>query len=128
MASWYVAMNSSGIGQKMIVDESGSTRVYKGLDKLQEDIKFKILTPRGAITGNPSYGSDLRMLLFNPATKATLDMASTGVYDILAEFPGITVLDISSSYSDDKKTIIIKYSILYNANRIDSQLVINREV
>lgn len=120
-------MRSSGIGTKLINESIGSTQIYTGLSKLSEDIKFKLLTPLGSIPGNPTYGSNIRKILFNPNTRSTVDVLAGEVLTLLNEHPGITVNNVSGDISADNKSIIISYDIEYNATKISDDITLTRE-
>lgn len=120
-------MRSSGIGTKLINEAIGSTYIYTGLSKLSEDIKFKLLTPLGSIPGNPTYGSNIRKILFNPNTRATADVLAGEVLTILNNHPGITVNNVSGNTNTEGNSIVISYDIEYNATKISDDITLTRE-
>lgn len=106
----------------------GSSTVFYDQKKLIEDIKFMVLTPRNSILGYPEYGSDVLSMLYKQGTRANLDLVSSAVYDVLSKFSGVSVINVSSSLSSDKKSAIVKYDIIYNSVKISNDLIINMEV
>jgi phage baseplate assembly protein W len=120
-------MRSKGLGMSIVIDPTGSTKVWENVSKLSEDIKFKLLTPIGSVVGNPEYGSTLRSMLYKPGTKATLDLISSSVYDVLMTYDGITVIDVSTELVSGTRTAVVSYSIEYNATKIQDQISINLE-
>jgi phage baseplate assembly protein W len=122
-------MNSNkGLGMKILDENTGATATYSGVKKLFEDIKFMLLTPKGSIYGYPEYGSDLYTMLYKTGTKATADLVSTAVFDVLSKFQGITVLNVKAEVATDKKTITVAYDIVYNAQRLTNSLILPTEV
>lgn len=116
---------NKGLGQNLIDENTGATRIYSSVDKLFEDIKFMLLTPKGSVYGYPEYGSNLSTLLYKNGTKATADLVGTAVYDVLNMFDGVTVINVNTELSADKKVIHVYYDIIYNAQRINNTLSIS---
>ncbi len=98
-------MRSSGLGTKLVNTVTGSTNIYTGLNKLSEDLKFKLLTPFGSIPGNPQYGSNI----------------------LLSNHPGVIINSVEGKISDDNNSIQIGYNIEYNANKVNDVIILTRE-
>jgi phage baseplate assembly protein W len=120
-------MNSKGLGMTEVLDKTGATKVWSGVDKLSEDIKFKLLTPIGSLLGNPEFGSTLRSAIYKQGTNATVDLVITSVHDVLSSYAGVTVIDVSGDYSQDRRSIEVVYTIEYNATKIDNTITIKME-
>ena len=122
-------MNSNkGLGENQLTEFTNSTAVYVNQKKLFEDIKFMIKTPKGSVLGFPEYGSDVLSMLYKAGTRATLDLVSSSVYDVLNKFSGVTVLNVVSEYNSTKTAISVKYDIVYNSIRIANEVSISTEV
>lgn len=105
--------SSKGLGTIQLNTSLGNTVVYVDQKKLFEDIKFMILTPKGSVIGYPEYGSEVLTMMYKQGTSATLDLISSAVYDVLIKFNGVSVLNVTTSLSEDKTSAVVKYDIIY---------------
>jgi phage baseplate assembly protein W len=119
--------SNKGLGTVQLTEYTNSTAVFVDQKKLAEDIKFMIKTPRGSILGNPEYGSDVLTMLYMPGTRATQELIESAVYDVLTQFNGVTVKNVSSSLSANQKNIIVRYDIIYNSVKVSNELSISTE-
>lgn len=116
-------MNSNkGLGMQIIDENTGASASYTGVKKLFEDVKFMLLTPKGSVYGYPEYGSNLFTMLYKTGTKATADLVSTAVFDVLKQFKGVEILNVKAELAPDKKSINVYYDIVYNAQRLTNSL------
>ena len=114
----------SGLGMRLI-NSVGSTKYYENSDKLEQDIKFRLLTPQYGILGSPQYGSNIRDYLYRFNSLDTLELITSEVYDIISEYDGVEVTNIYSEQVDEK--LYITYSATYDTENIDNTILVSQE-
>ena len=98
-------------------------------DSVKESIRNILFTNRGERFFNPSLGSDLKQILFEPASPATEKVLEDLITTAINNFePRANVLDVSVS-SDDEQHLItatIIFSIINKEQPIVFDIILNR--
>lgn len=115
-----------GLGYTMSTD-GGSTEVFAGPNKLLQDIRFKLLTPRGSMLTVPEYGSNIYKYRYRALVQPTYDSITEEVKRVLSTFPGVSIGDVSVNGDNENNTIKISYLIYYNSKELTDSLVISVE-
>lgn len=80
-----LTMQGLTIDQTKLINPLGGLGVTNQFYKLHEDIETLLLTRRGSVIGNPSYGSRLHEMLFETGSDITLNRVKTEIIRILTE-------------------------------------------
>lgn len=98
-------------------------------DSVKESIRNILFTNRGERFFNPSLGSDLKQILFEPASPATEKVLEDLITTAINNFePRANVLDVSVS-SDDEQHLItatIIFSVINKEQPIVFDIILNR--
>ena len=65
-------LNMQGLSIDNVITPLGKIGVTNQHDKLMQDIVTLLVTKKGTVIGNPTYGSILHTLLFETANQVTL--------------------------------------------------------
>ena len=76
-------LTMQGLTTDKVINPLGGLGVTNQYYKLHEDIETLLLTRRGSVVGNPTYGSYLHEILFETANKATLKRVEDEIHRIL---------------------------------------------
>ena len=76
-------LTMQGLTTGKVINPLGGLGVTNQYYKLHEDIETLLLTRRGSVIGNPTYGSHLHEILFETATEATLQRVKDEIERIL---------------------------------------------
>ena len=118
---------STGIGINIPFDgATGLNTTFTSRDALKANLINFLLTGKKERVMNPSFGSGLRDLLFNPLTEDLVDNIEEIVENgISTDFPQVRINNLQVNLLQESNTvnIILNYSII-NTN-IEDQLEIN---
>jgi phage baseplate assembly protein W len=87
---------------------------YETKDQIKANLINYLLTNKGERVFNPSYGADLRALLFEGINDSTLDELQLNIESNIANrFPQIKITEITFKNQEDRNTInfTLKYEI-----------------
>ena len=101
---------------------------YTTRDAIRSNIINYFLTNRGERYLNPTFGSDIRLLLFNNITEETTEEVKARVIkDITTYFPRVspTQFEVTGNPDSQSFRVYFKYKIV-NSN-IDDEILINIE-
>lgn len=76
-------LNMQGMSTRQVLNPLGGIALTNQHEKLQEDIATLLITRRGSIIGNPSYGSYLHEILFETGNESTLARVKAEISRIL---------------------------------------------
>lgn len=76
-------LTMQGLSTSKVISPLGGLGVSSQYYKLHEDIETLLLTRKGSVIGNPSYGSSLHEILFETAGNATIQKVKNEVERIL---------------------------------------------
>ena len=118
---------STGIGIKVPFDGStGVNTTYTSRDAIKSNLLNFILTGKRERVFNPSFGSGVRELLFQPITEDIVDQIDSLIRGgVETYFPTVNIreLDVTLQPNSHTFTIYLNYSII-NTN-IEDELQIN---
>ena len=78
-------LNMQGLSTSKVINPLGGLGVTNQYYKLHEDIETLLLTRRGSVIGNPSYGSYLHEILFETGNESTLKRVENEITRILKD-------------------------------------------
>lgn len=76
-------LNMQGLSIDNVITPLGKIGVTNQHDKLMQDIVTLLVTKKGTVIGNPTYGSILHTLLFETANQVTLSKVDKEITDVL---------------------------------------------
>ena len=118
---------STGVGIKVPFDGStGINTTYSTRDAVKSNLLNFILTGKRERVFNPSFGSGVRELLFQPITEDIVDQIDNLIRGgVEAYFPTVEIRELEVTLQPDSHTftIYLNYSII-NTN-IEDELQIN---
>jgi phage baseplate assembly protein W len=118
---------STGIGITVPFDgPTGINTTYTTKDTIKSNLLNFILTGKRERVFNPSFGSGVRELLFDPITEELIDQVDNLIRGgVEAYFPTVNIKELEVTLQPDSKTITIylNYSVI-NTN-IEDELQIN---
>ena len=118
---------STGVGISLPFNgPTGVNTTYTSKDAIKSNLLNFILTGKKERVMNPSFGSGVRDLLFEPITENLTDQIEGLIYGgVETYFPQVRINDLTIDLSPDTQTITIylKYSVI-NTN-IEDELQIN---
>ncbi len=95
-----------------VFDSTGDLKRVKGIDVAIMSIRTLLLTPLGHYPFDPQYGSLLYKKLFEPSDDITKDEIEYEVRDRINAYEDrVKVISVNSSFTSDRKTIIIDVHI-----------------
>lgn len=102
---------------------------YKNEDSVKRSIRNILLTDRGERFFNPTFGSDIRKMLFenfSPSTEQVVaDLIKTAIGN---HEPRANVLDVNVSGNPDQNSMYINivFSVINKAEPVTLELILNR--
>lgn len=78
-------LSMQGLSINMIINPLGGLGVTSQHDKLLQDIQTLLLTRRGTVIGNPSYGSYLHDILFELGSTSTIERVKNEISQVLLD-------------------------------------------
>lgn len=118
---------STGVGIKVPFDGStGINTTYTTKDAIKSNLLNFILTGKRERVFNPSFGSGVRELLFEPITEDIVDQIDNLIRGgVEAYFPTVEIRELEVTLQPDSHTfnIYLNYSVI-NTN-IEDELQIN---
>lgn len=78
-------LTMQGLSTAKVINPLGGLGVTNQYYKLHEDIETLLLTRRGSVPGNPSYGSYLHEILFETGSNTTMKRVEDEVERILKD-------------------------------------------
>jgi uncharacterized protein len=118
---------STGVGISLPFNgPTGINTTYTTKDAVKSNLLNFILTGKKERVMNPSFGSGVRDLLFEPITEDITDQVENLIYGgVESYFPQVQINSLTVNLSPDTKTITIylNYSVI-NTN-IEDELQIN---
>jgi len=107
------------------ITSSGEFKRVKDIDVIITSWNNILLTPRGSYIFDPEYGSDLYLMIFEPADDSTVDRIKTEIrqriayYDDRASITDITVtlnsngkgftVDLLVDYAGEESSLTVKF-------------------
>lgn len=108
------------------------TSTYKTLDQTIIDFKFLLLTMPGEIVGNPSFGTNLLRILFEPNNSFIKQDIDEEIRNAISTYFGvglieITSIDVTTPEDDPQLTYDVVVKIQFNVNVVEvaAELVIS---
>ena len=102
---------------------------YKNEDSVKRSIRNILLTDRGERFFNPTFGSDIRKMLFenfSPSTEQVVaDLIKTAIGN---HEPRANVIDVNVSGNPDQNSMYINivFSVINKAEPVTLELILNR--
>ena len=95
-----------------VFDSTGDLKRVSGIDVAIMSIRTLLLTPLGHYPFDPQYGSLLYKKLFEPSDSITRDEIEFEVRERINMYEDrVKVIRVESSYTSDRKTIIVNVHI-----------------
>ena len=104
-------------------------RSYKNEDSVKRSIRNILLTDKGERFFNPTFGSDIRKMLFenfSPSTEqVVVDLIKTAIGN---HEPRANVIDVSVSGDPDQNSMYVNivFSVINKAEPVTLELILNR--
>ena len=98
-------------------------------ESVKTSIKNILLTNRGERFFNPSFGSDIRYMLFENFNPTTEQVTSELIKNSLANFePRANIIDVivTSSVDTNQLSVTIVFSIINKSEPITFEIILNR--
>lgn len=106
-------LTMQGLTIDKVINPLGGLGVTNQYYKLHEDIETLLLTRRGSVIGNPSYGSYLHEILFEPANESTIKRVKDEIRRILLNnYNFISSVDTECTVNNTTLRVSIVYTTL----------------
>ena len=100
---------------KLFSITKGNTDLDKLYVSINRSIALILLTAKGELFGNPDFGSNIRMYLFNNITDLMINKLKEEIVDSITQWESritLTTSDINIIADDTKLKINIKYNLV----------------
>ena len=133
----YLVVNPANVNENTpygfgISTQNIFTSTYKTLYQTISDFKFLLLTMPGEIVGNPSFGTNLLRILFEPNNSFLKQDIDEEIRSAVSTYFGvglieITSIDVTTPEDDPQLTYDIVVKIQFNVNVVEvaAELVIS---
>lgn len=133
----YLVVNPANINENTpyglgISTQNVFTSTYKTLDQTINDLKFLLLTMPGEIVGNPSFGTNLLRIIFEPNNSFIKQDIDEEIRTAVSTYFGvglieITSIDVTTPEDDPQLTYDVVVKIQFNVNVVEvaAELVIS---
>ena len=133
----YLVVNPANVNENTpyglgISTQNIFTSTYKTLDQTISDFKFLLQTMPGEIVGNPSFGTNLLRILFEPNNSFLKQDIDEEIRSAVSTYFGvglieITSIDVTTPEDDPQLTYDIVVKIQFNVNVVEvaAELVIS---
>lgn len=112
-----------GPSAEALLNSLGSWRKIASNTKFNDDLKVLLETRRGTLIGDPSFGSNLHELLFEPANEATASLIRHEVASTIEEhFGNINIESVDVTFRPLTVKLDISYSFI-NTNVGDTAII-----
>lgn len=99
-----------------LLNNLGSIKLSSTTSKFREDIRLLLETQKGTVIGDPSFGSNLCELLYEPANDSTGALIRQEVANTIEKFYNNVVIDsVDVTFSKNTVKLSIYYRV-YNSN------------
>lgn len=106
-----------------LLNSLGGWRKIASNTKFNDDLKVLLETRRGTLIGDPSFGSNLHELLFEPANEATASLIRHEVASTIEEhFGNINIESVDVTFRPLTVKLDISYSFI-NTNVGDTAII-----
>ena len=120
---------STGVGISLPFNgPTGINTTYTTKDAVKSNLLNFILTGKKERVMNPSFGSGVRDLLFEPITEDITDQVENLIYGgVESYFPQVQINSLTVNLSPDTKTITIylNYSVINTNIEVELQINLN---
>lgn len=96
-----------GMSTDKVINSLGSIGVVAQHEKLQQDVRTLLLTRKGALLGNPEYGSNLYRYLFDSMSGTNISLINNEVRDLLINNYNF-IKDVTISSEIDTTTLYLR--------------------
>lgn len=112
-----------GPSAESLINNLGGWRRIISNNKFNDDIRVLLETKRGTLIGDPSFGSDLHELLFEPANEATASQIRQEVAQTIEEhFGNVSIGYVDVSFRPYTVKLSIGYTFI-NTNVGDTAVI-----
>lgn len=112
-----------GPSAEALLNSLGGWRKIASNTKFNDDLKVLLETRRGTLIGDPSFGSNLHELLFEPANEATASLIRHEVASTIEEhFGNINIESVDVTFRPLTVKLDISYSFI-NTNVGDTAII-----
>lgn len=112
-----------GPSAEALLNSLGGWRKIASNTKFNDDLKVLLETRRGTLIGDPSFGSNLHELLFEPANEATASLIRHEVANTIEEhFGNINIESVDVTFRPLTVKLDISYSFI-NTNVGDTAII-----
>lgn len=109
-----------GMNSQNLINVRGGLTVAESSSKFHDDLKILLETKRGTLVGDPEFGSNLYLYLYEPANEATASLLRTEVDTVISKYyPNFVVQSVDVYFREKTVALVITYSIV-NSNVTDS--------
>lgn len=106
-------LTMQGLSTAKVINPLGGLGVTNQYYKLHEDIETLLLTRRGSVIGNPTYGSHLHEILFETGSSSTIKRVENEIVRILKDnYNFINDVSIESKMEETSMRVNIIYTTL----------------
>lgn len=107
--------NLQGISTDLL-NNLGGVKISQVNNKFHEDIRLLLETKKGTVIGDPSFGSNLHTLLYEPANEATGALIRQEIANTIEKFYNNLIIDnVDITFKTNTVQVSIYYK-LYNSN------------
>lgn len=109
-----------GMNSQNLINVRGGLTVSESSSKFHDDLKILLETKKGTLVGDPEFGSNLYLYLYEPASEATASLLRTEVDTVISKYyPNFVVQSVDVYFREKTIALVITYSIV-NSNVTDS--------
>lgn len=104
----------------------GNTDLDKLFVSINRSIALILLTAKGELFGNPDFGSNIRMYMFNNITDLLINNIKEEIVDSISQWESritLTTSDVNISVEDTKLKINIKYNLVNSEAQGSTELL-----
>lgn len=106
-------LNLQGLSTDKVINPLGQLGVVSQQQKLTQDLRTLLMTRYESVIGNPTYGSKLHEILFEPASDAAVSQAETEITNVIMNnYNFIYNVEVEASVQPNTLHVIVRYSTL----------------
>lgn len=123
-------LSLQGMSTDKVINPLGGIGVVAQHEKLQQDVRTLLLTRKGSLIGNPSYGSNLHEYLFDQAGATSINLAENEISDILkTNYNFINKVETKAEVKENALYISISYTTINEnlSTRLEYKIPLNEE-
>ena len=123
-------LSLQGMSTDKVINPLGGIGVVAQHEKLQQDVRTLLLTRKGSLIGNPSYGSNMHEYLFEQSGSTTITLVENEISDILkANYNFINKVETKVEVKEHTLYISISYTTINDnlSTKLEYKIPLNDE-